>query len=164
MLYECGGGVNSFAIDPYGDMTICVLSHQDKYNVRNGSIRDGWQHFLYGVRTRPKARRTKCTDCAMKSLCGSCAATNELENGGDPEAPVDFLCRTAHLRAEIFGVAVPAHGECEYCQDGSHYEDIREMAKEVRDETMGILETPVPVVTSDRAACGTGGCGSCHIL
>ena len=39
MLYECGGGVNSFAIDPYGDLSICVLSHFDRYNVATGTVR-----------------------------------------------------------------------------------------------------------------------------
>src|SRR5712692_4100749 len=27
-VYSCGGGLKSFAIDPYGHMSICVLSHQ----------------------------------------------------------------------------------------------------------------------------------------
>ena len=47
--------VNSFAIDPYGDMTICVLSHFDKYNVRDGSVLEGWEHFLRGVRAKHAA-------------------------------------------------------------------------------------------------------------
>src|SRR5438445_10682277 len=37
-LYDCGGGINSFAVDPYGNLTICVLSHVDKFNLRNGSF------------------------------------------------------------------------------------------------------------------------------
>jgi len=165
LLYECGGGVNSFAIDPYGDMTICVLSHMDKYNVRDGSIREGWEHFLWGVRQRPTERITKCSRCALKSLCGSCAATSELENDGDPEAPVDFLCRTAHLRAEVFGVDVPQHGDCEYCPDGMHRAVITGMMEQVnsrhsRELAAVIQEQPVGVIA---AGCGSGGCGSCHV-
>jgi radical SAM protein with 4Fe4S-binding SPASM domain len=162
MLYECGGGVNSFAIDPYGDMTICVLSHFDKYNVRDGSIREGWEHFLLSVRERRTTRVTKCTRCALKSLCGSCAANGELENG-DPEAPVDFLCRTAHLRAEVFGVDVPEHGDCEYCPDGSARADILGMVEKVHsrhDVAAAIADVPLAAA---RAACGSGGCGSCAV-
>ena len=162
MLYECGGGVNSFAVDPYGDMTICVLSHFDKYNVRDGSVRDGWEHFLLSVRERRTTRVTKCTRCAMKSLCGSCAANGELENG-DPEAPVDFLCRTAHLRAEVFGLDVPEHGDCEYCPDGSGRAGILEMLEKVHsrhDVAAAIADVPVAAA---RAACGSGGCGSCAV-
>ena len=162
MLYECGGGVNSFAIDPYGDMTICVLSHVDKYNVRDGSVREGWEHFLRGVRNRPITRVTKCTACALTSLCGSCAANGELENG-DPEEPVDFLCRTAHLRAEVFGVDVPRHGDCEYCPDGTKRDEIVALVEQVHSRNSGTAATIAAIPAAPAAAqCGTGGCGSCH--
>ena len=36
-----------------------------------------------------------------------CPANGELENG-DPEAPVDFLCHVAHLRAKAMGIPVPS--------------------------------------------------------
>ncbi|HET8799279.1 MAG TPA: radical SAM protein [Thermoanaerobaculia bacterium] len=162
LLYECGGGVNTFALDPYGDLSICVLSHFDRYNVRDGSVREGWEKFLYAVRAKRTTRVTKCTSCALKSLCGSCAANAELENG-DPEAPVDFLCRTAHLRAEVFGITVPSHGDCEYCVDGSRREVIEAMVDKVqtrdgRDVAVVIAETPV---ADARAACGTGACNGC---
>ena len=41
-----------------------------------------------------------------------------------PEVPVDFLCRTAHLRAYTFGFPVTPHGECEYCPGGSGYDEL----------------------------------------
>jgi radical SAM protein with 4Fe4S-binding SPASM domain len=160
-LYECGGGVNSFAIDPYGDMTICVLSHVDRYKVRVGCVRDGWEHFLRGVRARSTTRVTKCTACALKSMCGSCAANGELENG-DAEAPVDFLCRTAHLRAEVFGVNVPAHGDCEYCADGAHRDVIESMVEKVHNRHSGIGEMIAAVQSAAPAVhCGPASCGSC---
>ena len=34
---------------------------------------------------------------------------------------MDFLCHVAHLRAHAFGVPVPPHGECEYCEGGARY-------------------------------------------
>ncbi len=164
MLYECGGGVNSFAIDPYGDMSICVLSHFDRYNVREGTVREGWEQFLRKVRTRKISRVTKCTRCALKSLCGSCAANAELETG-DPEAPVDFLCKTAHLRAAVFGVAVPEHGDCEYCPEGSQRVEILELVEKVqsrsgRDVAEVIAMTPAAAAST---SCGPGTCGSCSV-
>lgn len=161
-VYSCGGGVNSFAIDPYGNMTICVLSHVDEYNVRDGSVREGWEKFLRGVRGKKATRITKCTRCALKSFCGSCAANAELEEG-DPEAPVDFMCKTAHLRAEVFDIPVPEHGECEYCADGSQRDEIDEMATMVREKNFSELSamraaTPPPQAV---ASCSTGTCGSC---
>lgn len=162
MLYECGGGVNSFAVDPYGDLSICVLSHVDRYNVRDGSVREGWEQFLLDVRKKKTTRVTKCTRCALKSLCGSCAANGELENG-DPEAPVDFLCRTAHVRAEVFEVNVPEHGDCEYCPDGTHRGEIVEMVRRVHSGVnVAATIAEVPVAAAQQA-CGSGGCGSCSV-
>lgn len=162
MLYECGGGVNSFAIDPYGDLSICVLSHVDRYNVRDGSVREGWEQYLFDIRKKKTTRETKCTRCALKSLCGSCAANGELENG-DAEAPVDFLCRTAHLRAELFDVNVPEHGDCEYCPEGTHRDEILEMAGKVHSAIdVGALIEQTPLGDA-RPGCGTGGCGSCAV-
>ena len=162
MLYQCGGGANSFALDPYGDMTICVLSHVDKYNVREGTLREGWEHFLKAVRTRRMTRITKCTTCVMKSLCGSCAANGELENG-DAEAPVDFLCRTAHLRAEVFGLDVPAHGDCEYCVDGSHRHEILEMVEKVANRNEVAEDIGDVPVLAARTSCSSGSCGTCYV-
>lgn len=164
-VYECGGGVNTFALDPYGDMTICVLSHKEGFNVRNGTVREGWEQFLLNVRQRPVSRETKCTNCALRAMCGSCAATSELE-AGDAETPVDFLCRTAHLRAEVFGVDVPPHGDCEYCagaRDRGVIEDLVEKvhSRHSRDDVAEAMAT-APVAAA-QSGCGTGTCGSCAV-
>jgi radical SAM protein with 4Fe4S-binding SPASM domain len=164
-VYQCGGGVNSFAIDPYGNMSICVLSQADKFNVRDRSVREGWETFLSKVRAKRATRVTKCTSCALSSLCGMCAANGELENG-DPEAPVDFLCRTAHLRAEVFGVEVRPHGDCEYCVGASHRHEIDRMVEEVHARHRGDIAEVIaaaPLASTAEAGCGSGGCGSCSL-
>jgi radical SAM protein with 4Fe4S-binding SPASM domain len=114
-LYQCGGGVNSFAVDPYGKMSICVLSHKDGYDLRTGSFREGWEHFLAEVRQKKSRKQTKCLSCEVKAMCGMCPANGELENR-DPEEPIDFMCQVAHLRARALGLAIKPHGECEYCK------------------------------------------------
>lgn len=87
-VYHCGGGIDSFAIDPEGRMSICVLSHFDTFDLRSGSFREGWEGFINKVRHRKVTRMTKCATCALKSMCGMCPASGELENG-DPESPDD---------------------------------------------------------------------------
>jgi len=163
-VYHCGGGINSFAIDPQGKMSICVLSHFDTYDLRKGSFREAWESFLFKVRQKKATRITKCTACQLKSLCGMCPANGELENG-DPEAPVDFLCQVAHLRAHSFGFPVPSHGECEYCEGGKRFQDLMR----ARDALKGIAVTgqrlsPVPqspVPDPQPSTCG--GCSSCSL-
>jgi len=114
-LYQCGGGIGSFAIDPSGELSVCGMSSKDIFDLRQGSFRDGWEEFISRVRQKKISRKTKCFACEIKAMCGMCPANGELEKG-DPEEPVDFLCRVAHLRANALGLTVPLHGDCEYCK------------------------------------------------
>jgi radical SAM protein with 4Fe4S-binding SPASM domain len=164
-LYHCGGGVNSFSIDPYGGMSICVLSRVDRFDLRRGSVTEAWHSFLNGVRSKKLTRVTKCTSCELKSMCGMCPANGELENG-DAETPVDFLCQVAHLRAHAFDLPVAPHGECEYCPGGGGYEALRREAAALR-VTLGaeqvVNERPrlLPIVQPPLAGCSSGGCHAC---
>jgi radical SAM protein with 4Fe4S-binding SPASM domain len=164
-VYQCGGGVSSFAIDPYGQLSICVLSEAHKYDIRAGSFRDGWGGFLHQQRLRKITRPTKCVACTLKAVCGMCPANGELEHG-DPEAPVDWLCHTAHLRAMALDIRVTPHGDCEYCEGGAEHAQIAAAATRLRDGAQPIAPPPtiakdgnlyLRVVNVPTAA----GCGSC---
>jgi len=133
-LYHCGGGITSFAIDPEGRVSLCVLSRRDTYDLRTGSFREGWEACVRTVRSRKTTRLTKCVACEIKAMCGMCPANAELE-AGDPETPVDFLCHVAHLRAHALGVAVPPHGTCEYCEGGERYQELLQSLARVHAET-----------------------------
>lgn len=124
-LYQCGGGVSAFAIDPLGILSTCVLWPGDTYDLRKGSFREGWEEFLLEVSQKKITRQTKCVVCELKPMCSMCPANAELESG-DAETPVDFLCQVAHLRAYALGVSIASHGECEYCEGGEKYEEMME--------------------------------------
>ena len=163
-VYSCGGGVNSFALDPYGQMSICVLSHQDTYDIRSGTVKEGWEQFLLKVRTRERKRISKCVKCRIRSLCSMCPANGELENG-DPESPVDFLCEVAHLRAITLGLVVPEHGECDFCSGGRHYDSMQESARRIASKGTNVSgwtspQVLLPVLNNPPAA-SHGGCGGC---
>ncbi len=173
-VYHCGGGVNAFAIDPQGKMSICVLSHFDTYDLRQGSFREGWESFLAKIRRKKITRLTKCVQCQIKAMCGMCPANGELENG-DPEAPVDFLCQVAHLRSRAIDIEVPPHGECEYCEGGKGYEEsmrslvtLRRAISEQRiefgsSEDKSFLPQANKAVVRLDSGCSSGGCSSCGL-
>ena len=165
-VYQCGGGINSFAIDPEGKMSICVLSHSDQFDLRQGSFKEGWEGFLGKVRNKKTTRPTKCTDCHIRAFCSACAATSELEHG-DPEAPVEFFCEVAHLRAHVVGLTPPAHGPCAFCEGGEHHRRLLRDADTVRAGQGGPLRRP-PKASSlkvlnaaSSSSCSSGGCGAC---
>jgi radical SAM protein with 4Fe4S-binding SPASM domain len=162
--YTCGAGQNGCAIDPKGFMTICVLSHQDGYNLREGGFRRGWEGKLAELRNSPRTRRTICTDCQIQSLCSMCPANGELENG-DAESPVEFLCQVAHLRAYTLGLDVPEHGDCPCCSEGAHHGSLKASAERLQERLSEPDFAPAQVqgllpVLQAPSGCG-GGCRSC---
>ena len=127
-LYQCNAGVVSFVIDPYGKMALCLLSQEERYDLRAGSFREGWETFLMQVRQKKVSRETKCLRCQIKALCGMCPPSGAVENR-DPEEPVEFYCRLGHLRAYALGLPVPPHGPCDYCGGGNGYQEIQPLAR-----------------------------------
>lgn len=165
-IYHCGGGFSSFAVDPQGRMSICVLSHFDTYDLRAGSFLEGWNDFLLRVRGKKMQMQTKCVNCEIKAMCGMCPANGELESG-HAEKPVDFLCQVAHLRAFSFGIEVPAHGDCEYCASGTRHQEIAQSVELLKKRTgtrpvaaVATRSKYLPVVNAEGGA-QAGGCGSC---
>ena len=165
--YICGGGDKTCAIDPSGRLTICIISHQDGYNLRQGTFSEGWSGKLLQIRNTKRHRETICTRCRVRSLCNVCPATAELETG-DPESPVAFLCQVAHLRSYVLGVDVPQHGDCSCCPGGSDHASLQDAAKRLRENTLipGAVipfhpaNTLLPVLQS-RQGCSEGGCSAC---
>jgi radical SAM protein with 4Fe4S-binding SPASM domain len=127
-LYVCGGSHNAFAIDASGGLSTCVIWHGDKYDLRKGSFKQGWEGFLLEVSRKKMTRRTKCVACELRSMCGMCPANGVLECGS-AEEPVDFLCQVAHLRAYAFGIPISPHGDCEYCPGGAKHQQMMHTVK-----------------------------------
>jgi len=162
-VYRCGGGVTAFAIDPQGSLTLCVLSHQEGYDLRQGDFKTGWEDFLFRVRTKKTTRQLKCHRCRLQNTCGMCPANGELENH-DPEAPVDFLCRTTHLRAYVLGYEPPEHGACESCPGGCYYDELQQLAAELRADNRHkryASQKFLPVLSTTNGQSDALGCLSC---
>ena len=105
-IYGCGAGLYNFHIDPYGQMSICMNARWPSYDLRRGSLSDGFYNFFPQVRSQKPKSSYPCGHCDLHSLCNNCPGTAYAEVG-DPEAVVDYYCRIAHLRAEALGLKSP---------------------------------------------------------
>jgi radical SAM protein with 4Fe4S-binding SPASM domain len=104
-LYSCGAGLSNFALNSYGEMYPCLISRSSAYDVIKGSFAEGWQKFLPGTRRLKPRNEYPCGRCDLHSLCDQCPGWASLEHG-EPDVPVEYLCRVAHLRAGLLGIEV----------------------------------------------------------
>jgi radical SAM protein with 4Fe4S-binding SPASM domain len=101
-LYTCGAGINYFHVTATGDLAECVIGRRTKYNLLQGTFREGFYEALpKQILALRRTRYSECQSCPMISLCGNCPSWAELECG-DPEAKAEWLCQIAHLRAAAF--------------------------------------------------------------
>jgi radical SAM protein with 4Fe4S-binding SPASM domain len=155
--------MNSFAVNAYGEIGICVISQQETFSIRGAGVKAVWEESLLRLRNRKRTQVTKCIQCKIHSLCGMCPANGELENG-DRESPVEFLCHVAHLRASAIGVEIPAHGECEFCAGGSEHEALLEAARRIASKEIDVESWvgPQPILPIlNNPSVAAAGCGSC---
>jgi radical SAM protein with 4Fe4S-binding SPASM domain len=103
--YICSAGLNMFHIDPYGRLSVCMISREPEYELLRGTFREGWDEALLETRYQPASNDYVCAGCPLMSLCGQCPGWGRLEHG-DPEKRVEFLCEVAHLRARAAGIDV----------------------------------------------------------
>jgi radical SAM protein with 4Fe4S-binding SPASM domain len=98
--YQCGAGLNSFVIDPYGKLHLCNLSRRPGWDV----VKDG---FLAGIRTTfPSLRAEKrsdtsgCGTCATHGVCSNCTGMAELE-ALSPDEGNPYFCQVSDARGEL---------------------------------------------------------------
>jgi radical SAM protein with 4Fe4S-binding SPASM domain len=99
-LYHCGAGLVSFHINPYGEMSMCLLARGPGYDLRAGDFHTGWTQALLEERRRQRAPHSagECQECALQAVCGQCPGWSSLEHG-EAGRRVDYLCRVTKARA-----------------------------------------------------------------
>lgn len=100
-LYYCGAGLFAFHVDPYGQLSVCIISRHSQYALRQGGFAEGWRDPLRHVHMQRRSREVGCRTCVLHRMCSQCPAQSQLEHGDD-ETPVEFICEVTHLRATTF--------------------------------------------------------------
>ncbi len=104
-VYLCGAGRFRFHMDAFGGLQACMITRQPSYDLRHGSFREGWQHFLPGVVEQKLEKPSPCRTCQYRAACVMCTGWAQLEYGTPEEQPIEYLCQLARLRTEVFDVA-----------------------------------------------------------
>jgi radical SAM protein with 4Fe4S-binding SPASM domain len=96
-LYECGAGMTTFHVDPYGTLQPCLMTTEPTYDLLNGSFLAGWRDVMPRIRQKRPGSGYACNACEKKLLCGFCPAFFALENGAE-DVRSEYLCAMGHLR------------------------------------------------------------------
>jgi radical SAM protein with 4Fe4S-binding SPASM domain len=98
-LYNCGTGLTSFHVDPYGRLQPCLMVTNLRYNLLEGSFMEGWRDVIPRVRERKAGAAYVCNKCDKMTLCGFCPGFFELENGAE-DIFSEYLCALGKCRFE----------------------------------------------------------------
>ncbi|MEN6644820.1 MAG: radical SAM protein [Armatimonadia bacterium] len=101
-IFRCRVGERDFHVDPYGMLRPCLMLAEPGYDLRKGSVKEGWARLpelLAGI----DAHSDRCRGCNWPQLCRTCPA-HALLAGEDAGAPAPFLCELGHLRAIAYGL------------------------------------------------------------
>lgn len=101
-LYICGAGESSFHIDPYGYLSMCMMTRYSSYDLKLGSFKKVFYEDFLKLRSQKhdSDKIPKCNICPLIYLCTNCPGTSYLETGSFIN-PSKFHCQVAQLRAKI---------------------------------------------------------------
>lgn len=78
---ECACGQSRFAITPYGEMNLCTAFPIPRYNLRTGSVKEGWEILKRTVDQALPSDRYECQTCDVRPHCRQGRSDAWLETG-----------------------------------------------------------------------------------
>lgn len=124
-LYNCGAGLTTFHVDPYGALQPCIMTWQYGYDLAGGSFEDGWRNVIPRIRERKPRPDYPCSDCDKRVLCGLCPAFFRLDTGAE-DVCSEYLCAIGHLRYDVITRNAPPEGNHERASEQQEETTARE--------------------------------------
>lgn len=79
-LFFCGAGISQAAITPAGELKLCAMIDQPKYNILDLGFEKAWEN-LQGVVCGSRPDKTyRCLSCDLRAYCVWCPARSWLYN------------------------------------------------------------------------------------
>jgi radical SAM protein with 4Fe4S-binding SPASM domain len=95
-LFLCGAARTSFAVDPSGKMTPCLLMRGIEYDLLHGTLEEGWRR-MEAVCQMKVGANFPCRTCPHAAFCLRCPPILERETGNMAQPP-RWLCDLARRR------------------------------------------------------------------
>lgn len=78
---ECACGQSRFAITPYGEMNLCTAFPLPRYDLRTGTVKEGWEILKHTVDQAHPSHRYECPTCEVRPHCRQGRSDAWLETG-----------------------------------------------------------------------------------
>ncbi len=78
---DCACGRSRFAITPYGGMNLCTAFPIPNYDLRRGTVREGWEVLKQTVDRAEPSAQYQCPTCDVRSFCRQGRSDAWLETG-----------------------------------------------------------------------------------
>ena len=78
---ECACGQSRFAITPYGEMNLCTAFPIPRYDLRTGTVKEGWDLLKQTVDQAHPSHRYECPTCEVRPHCRQGRSDAWLETG-----------------------------------------------------------------------------------
>lgn len=97
-MYHCGAGRACFHLDPYGNLSPCLMTTDISYNIKNNRFMTCWKNGISIINDK-KARGDirGCNQCDKIHMCGFCPAFFALENG-EEDIRSEYICALGNER------------------------------------------------------------------
>ena len=100
-LFSCGAGKNSFHVDPYGNVQVCLMVKNFKHSLREQSLDEIYFDDFPEILALERDEGSKCGSCALRSSCNNCPGMALWETQ-DNHSHVDFACSLSQVRAKSY--------------------------------------------------------------
>lgn len=78
---ECACGQSRFAITPYGEMNLCTAFPIPRYDLRTGTVKEGWEILKQTIDQAHPSHRYECPTCEVRPHCRLGRSDAWLETG-----------------------------------------------------------------------------------
>lgn len=96
-VFTCGAGHYAYHVDAYGRMSVCSMVRNPVYNLRQGTLVEGWDSFPAQIYAK-RSQTTECQTCRVGAFCTQCPGWSQNIHG-DYETPVSYVCQVGKLRS-----------------------------------------------------------------
>ncbi len=80
-LFRCACGKSSVAVTPYGEMNLCINFPVPQYDLRTGSVSQGWKTLVEYVESASPSQAYECPSCDVRGYCRQGPVDAWLEKG-----------------------------------------------------------------------------------